>query len=176
MTEITQKRIKRRKIRESFDKRIRNVKTGRKPLEEKELNDEQKQLAEMLGRGIDKESIKGFLNLSDYKIERYLQLPKLKEKKKRWEKVFSKKDVEKWSSLYDEVITEAFSTLRKRIREDKITENNLISFIRTKLAAIGLLASQQEDTTRLTEKRTRTFEAPKQLTQDNNTTRQEHIL
>lgn len=136
---------------------------------EKELDDKQKEFAVLVARGVPPEYAGQTLEWSKYQIETYSKLPKMQKEIKRWQEVFGVEQTEKYVKLWDEVATEAFLSMLRKIREDKVPEERLMKIINQQIGSItGLPTDPDAPTTervteRITEKVKREYN-PSQLT------------
>lgn len=148
-----EKKVRRRKVRKTLDKRIKNPKAGRPTLEEKELDELQKQFAELVGRLNDSKLAAEIVGFTDYQRKRYLELPKMKEEIRKWKRVFGKIGVERMIALVDELNSDVINEMRRRVKEGKLSEGTLMKLFNKSLFISGVVEPETSETQTLTERR-----------------------
>lgn len=168
------KKIKRSKDLKSLEK-IRNAKgAGRIPDEEKELNEEQKELAKLVGQGLTVEAAGKFLGFSYYKINKYPAHPLFENEVEKWKQIWAESGLSQVRPLLEELNVSIIQELNKRVSGNKkevnkgdVTEATLLKLFDKVMIYCGIVAEAAEEVTEATQTVTRKTKAgrPKQLPQ-----------
>lgn len=153
------KRIRKPKDLNYKENKKELVKMGRPSLEEKtekELTKEMKDFAIMIARNIPAEIAGKHLKLSDYKIERYQQLPAVKTEIEHWVEIFGKENIEKYIIIDNKIIEAAGLEVLRMIEEGKASLQQVLDIWNAKIANIikmmtGKEETEKEETTKITE-------------------------
>jgi len=153
-----EKKVRRSKSLKSIDKKFKDARMGAPPLEERELDENQKKFAVMVGRGVPIEVAQKYCGFSDYQRKTYLDLPKVQAEIRRWKEVFGEEDAERIKQMNDMVEKTAFAELVRRIEAGSISESNLMKLIERALQRVSLTEqSPVMESTKITEKIKRTL-------------------
>ena len=156
---MIKKKLKKKKTTndlESQDKPSKKNKGGRKKLIDKELSDQQKILAELLGRKIEPKIASDIAGVSRYQLNSWIDLPKMKQEIERWEYMYAKMGVERVAMLVEELQSDIVLELRMRIKgstESMLSENALMKLFDKTLVMTGIMTPLSEDSMTITEKR-----------------------
>lgn len=147
----------------AYNRKLKQARMGTPPLEERELTEEQKKFAMLIARNMPIDMAAGHCGFSEYQRKHYIDLPKIKDEIAKWKEVFNLEGIEKYLALWNEVVIEALVTLMARVKEGKITNQEIFKNILNK-SVIGDDSSGDPNIKR-TMKVTKTMmQKPKQIT------------
>uniref|UniRef100_A0A6M3XZ06 Uncharacterized protein n=1 Tax=viral metagenome TaxID=1070528 RepID=A0A6M3XZ06_9ZZZZ len=109
--------------------KLKSARMGTTPLEERELTEDQIKFAMLLAKNMPPHIAQEQCGFSDFQRKNYINLPKMKAKIQEWKEVFALEGGEKLAVMFNILQEEAIMLLRDRIKEGKITNQEIFKNI-----------------------------------------------
>jgi len=150
------KKVRKDKVKRSLDKERKEVRMGAPPSSERNLDENQKKFAVMIGRGVPIEVAQKSCGFTDYQRRKYLdpeEWPQIQTEIKRWVDVFGQEDAERIKSLNDKLIDAVYADMIKQAENGKLSESVKMKLIERELQRVALIdGSPTMESTKITEK------------------------
>jgi len=115
--------------KELYQGKLKSVRMGTPPMGERELTEAQIKFAMLLAKNIPPHIAQQQCEFSDFQRRNYIELPKLKVEIQRWKEIFALEGGEKLATMFNILQEEAIMLLRDRIKEGKITNQEIFKNI-----------------------------------------------
>jgi len=138
--------------KEHYQEKLKSVRMGTPPLEERELTEDQIKFASLIAKNMPPHIAQEQCGFSDFQRRKYSNLPKMKVRIQEWREIFALKGGEKLATLFNILQEESIMLLRDRIKTGKITNQEIFKNIINK----SFMPEEEESAIKKTMKITQT--------------------